>query len=134
MCAKVCLRVDFESVLAHFEFKLYQSKRKINFAMYQSKKTILQCIRENFVMYQRKFYNVWEKILQCIRKNFYNVWEKILQCIRKNFYNVSEQVKNKFKMYQSKLNFLRCIKVNKISKDVSEQVGILKYIRACLNF
>ena len=41
MCAKVCLRVDFESVLAHFEFKIYQSKRKINFAMYQSKKIIL---------------------------------------------------------------------------------------------
>ena len=60
MCAKVCLRVDFESVLAHFEFKLYQSK--INFAMYQSKKIILQCIREDFVMYQRKFYNVSEQV------------------------------------------------------------------------
>ena len=60
MCAKACLRVDFESVLAHFEFKLYQSK--INFAMYQSKKTILQCIREEFVMYQRKFYNVSEQV------------------------------------------------------------------------
>ena len=56
MCAKACLRVDFESVLAHFEFKIYQSKRKINFAMYQSKKN-------NFTMYQRKFYNVSEQIL-----------------------------------------------------------------------
>ena len=54
MCAKVCLRVDFESVLAHFEFKIYQSKRKeINFAMYQSKKNnFLQC-------YQKRFYNLW---------------------------------------------------------------------------
>ena len=86
-----------ENVLDYFEFKMYQSKRKINFAMYQSKKN-------NFIMLSEK-----------------------------KFYNVSEQVKN-FKMYQSKLNFLRCIKVNKISKDVSEQVGILKYIRAYLNF
>ena len=53
MCAKACLRVDLESVLDHFEFKMYQSKRKINFAMYQSKKN-------NFTMLS-------EKILQCIR-------------------------------------------------------------------
>ena len=77
-------------------------QEKIILQCYQKKN--LQCIRENFTMYQSKFYNV------------------------------SEQVKKIFKMYQSKLNFLRCIKVNKISKDVSEQVGILKYIRAYLNF
>ena len=80
---------------------MYQSKKN-NFTMLSEK--ILQCIRENFTMYQSKFYNV------------------------------SEQVKKNFRMYQSKVNFLRCIKVNKISKDVSEQVGILKYIRAYLNF
>ena len=57
MCAKACLRVDLECVLDHFEFKMYQSKRKINFAMYQRKK--------------KQFYNV-------IRKKFYNVSEKIL--------------------------------------------------------
>ena len=62
---------DLKRVLDHFEFKIYQNKRKINFAMYQSKKIIfimlsekiLQCIRENFIMYQSKFYNVSEKIL-----------------------------------------------------------------------
>ena len=75
MCAKACLRVDLESVLDHFEFKMYQSKRKINFAMYRSKKN-------NFIMLSEK-----------------------------KFYNVSEQVKN-FKMYKSKLNFLRCIKAS----------------------
>ena len=56
MCAKACLRVDLESVLDHFEFKMYQSKRKINFAMYQSKKN-------NFTMLSKKIYNVSEKIL-----------------------------------------------------------------------
>ena len=56
MCAKACLRVDLESVLDHFEFKMYQSKRKINFAMYQSKKN-------NFTMLSEK------KNLQCIRAN-----------------------------------------------------------------
>ena len=75
MCAKACLRVDLESVLDYFEFKMYQSKRKINFVMYWSKKN-------NFTMLSEK-----------------------------KFYNVSEQVKN-FKMYQSKLNFLRCIKAS----------------------
>ena len=65
MCAKVCLRVDFESVLAHFEFKIYQSKRKeINFAMYQSKKNnFYNIIRKDFTMYQRKFHTVSEQIL-----------------------------------------------------------------------
>ena len=79
MCAKVCLRVDFESILAHFEFKIYQSKRKeINFAMYQSKKNnFLQC-------YQKRFYNVSEKISHCIRANFIMYQRK--------FYNVSEQI------------------------------------------
>ena len=89
--------------------------------MYQSKKNnfFLQC-------YQKKFYNASEKISQCIRANFIMYQSK--------FYNVSEQVKKNFRMYQSKLNFLRCIKVNKISKDVSEQVRILKCIRAYLKF
>ena len=75
MCAKVYLRVDFESVLAHFEFQIYQSKKKINFAMYQSKKNnfynvsekISHCIRVNFIIYQRKFNTVSEQILSCIR-------------------------------------------------------------------
>ena len=65
MCAKACLRVDFESVLAHFEFKIYQSKRKeINFAMYQSKKNnFYNIIRKDFIMYQRKFHTISEQIL-----------------------------------------------------------------------
>ena len=55
MCAKACLRVDLESVLDHFEFKMYQSKRKINFAMYQSKKNnFYNDIRKDFTMYQSK--------------------------------------------------------------------------------
>ena len=63
MCAKACLRVDLESVLDHFEFKMYQSKRKINFAMYQSKKNNFTMLSEkNFTMYQSKL-----KILRCIR-------------------------------------------------------------------
>ena len=64
MCAKACLRVDLESVLDHFEFKMYQSKRKINFAMYQSKKNnFYNVIRKDFTMYQRKFHTVSEQIL-----------------------------------------------------------------------
>ena len=31
MCAKACLRVDLECVLDHFEFKMYQSKKKNKF-------------------------------------------------------------------------------------------------------
>ena len=63
MCAKACLRVDLESVLDHFEFKMYQSKRKINFAMYQSKKNnFYNVIRKDFIMYQSKCYNISEKI------------------------------------------------------------------------
>ena len=63
MCAKACLRVDLESVLDHFEFKMYQSKRKINFAMYRSKKINFTMLSEkNFIMYQSKL-----KILRCIR-------------------------------------------------------------------
>ena len=55
MCAKACLRVDLESVLDHFEFKMYQSKRKINFAMYQSKKNnFYNVIRKDFTMYRSK--------------------------------------------------------------------------------
>ena len=83
MCAKACLRVDLECVLDHFEFKMYQSKRKINFAMYQSKKN-----------------------------NFTMLSEKILQCIRENFTMYQSKLKKNFKMYQSKLNFLRCIKAS----------------------
>ena len=65
MYAKACLRVDLESVLDHFEFKMYQSKRKINFAMYQSKKNNFTMLSEkNFTMYQSKL-----KILRCIRVN-----------------------------------------------------------------
>ena len=86
---------------------------------------ILQCIRENFTLYQSKFYNVSEQV----KKNFRMYQSKLnfLRCIKVNkiLKDVSEQVKKKI---------LRCIKVNKISKDVSEQVGILKYIRAYLNF
>ena len=37
--------------------------------------------------------------------------ENLFLLSEKKFYNVSEQVKN-FKMYQSKLNFLRCIKAS----------------------
>ena len=49
MCAKVCLKVDFE-------LKIYQSKRKeINFAMYQSKNNnFYNDIRKDFTMYQSK--------------------------------------------------------------------------------
>ena len=122
MCAKACLRVDLESILDHFEFKMYQSKRKKNKFCNVSEQEnffFLQC-------YQKRFYNISEKISQCIRANFIMYQSK--------FYNVSEQVKKNFRMYQSKLNFLRCIKINKISKDVSEQFEILKYIIAYLNF
>ena len=63
MCTKACLRVDLECVLDHFEFKMYQSKRKINFAMYRSKKNNFTMLSEkNFTMYQSKL-----KILRCIR-------------------------------------------------------------------
>ena len=84
MCAKVCLRV--ESVLAHFEFKIYQSKReKINFTMYQSKKNnFYNVIRKDFTMYQSKFYNISEKISHCIRAS--------VIIYQRNFHTVSEQI------------------------------------------
>ena len=113
MCAKVCLKVDFE-------LKIYQSKRKeINFAMYQSKNNnFYNVIRKDFTMYQSKCYNISEKISHCIRANI----REAFTLYQIKFYHVSEQVKRNFRVYQSKSNFLRCIKVNKISKDVSEQV------------
>ena len=66
MCAKACLRVDLESVLEHFKFKMYQSKKeKRNFTMYQSKKIKFYNVSEqvkNFKMYQSKL-----NFLRCIK-------------------------------------------------------------------
>ena len=81
--------------------------------MYQSKKN--DYIRKDFTMYQSKCYNITEKISYCIRTNFIMYQRK--------FHTVSEQIKRNFREYQSKLNFLRCIKVN-----------FKRYIRASLNF
>ena len=86
MYAKACLRVDFESVLAHFEFKIYQSKRKKILQCIGARKIILQCIRENFIMYQNKFYDVSEQV------------KKILRCIRVSW---------NFEVYQSIFKFLK---------------------------
>ena len=84
MCAKVCLRV--ESVSAHFEFKIYQSKRKeINFTIYQIKKNnFYNIIRKDFTMYQIKKNNFYNVIRKCIRVN--------VIIYQKKFHTVSEQV------------------------------------------
>ena len=49
---------------------------------------ILQCIREDFVMYQRKFYNISEKISHCIRANV----RENFTLYQKKFHTVSEQM------------------------------------------